>query len=149
MNRTIISAMVGALGALTVATSAYFPWVDERTAPDLPIVGLLQTDVSTVPDSYWMSLAAPLAAVGAIGLLAGVFRSRVGLAVGWLVGAMTALLWFLMRAIGSDPAAESGTGFSIALAGLLVLILAVGAMGASRENEVEQSLSVFEGDPPQ
>jgi hypothetical protein len=37
----------------------------------------------------------------------------------------------------------------VALAGLVVMILAVAGMESSRDNEVERSLSVFEGDPPQ
>lgn len=149
MNRTIITATLGALGAITVAVGAYFPWVNDRAATDLPLAGLVQTDIAGLPESYWTSLAAPLSIVGIVGLVAAAFRSRVGLAVGWLIGAMTALLWFVMRAIENDATAESGSGFTVALAGLVVLIMAIGAMGGTREDEVERSLSVFEGDPPQ
>jgi hypothetical protein len=149
MNRTIITAALGALGALTVAISAYFAWVNDRVATDLPLAGLVQTDITAVPDSYWVSFAAPLAIVGAIGILAGAVRSRAGLAVGWLLGSMTVMLWFLMRLIESSPTADAGKGMGVALAGLVVMILAVAGMESSRDNEVERSLSVFEGDPPQ
>lgn len=142
-----VASIIGALGALTVGVSAYFPWLDDHPAHEVPINALVDIHVLLPAQSFWQAVAAPLLAVGAVGVLAALLRSRFGMAVGWLAGTVTVILWFFMRVIG-DSGSASGAGPMIALVGLLVLIFGIAAM-RSRHDEVAGSLSVFEGDPPQ
>ncbi|NEE01408.1 hypothetical protein [Phytoactinopolyspora halotolerans] len=149
MTRRGVGAGIAALGALTVTASVYPTWYTNEGPRDWPLAQLFQASPAGEATAYWGSVAAPLAVVGALGVLGAVLRFRFILGLGWLLGAASFTLWAIMRAIDSSwQVGELEAGAWLCLAGLAVLLIGIVAMGP-RAEEVEAPLSVFEGDPPQ
>lgn len=149
MTRRGVGAVIAALGALLVAASAYTTWQSGEGPRDWPLMQLFQADPAGTVTAYWGSVAAPLAVVGALGVLGGLLRYRFILGVGLLIGTATVVLWAVMRAIGDyfDTGQMHG-GFWLVIAGLLVLFAGILIMGP-RHDEVEAPLSVFDDKPPE
>ena len=73
-HRTL-GALIGAVGALGVAASAYLDWFAGQMPTEIPLQRLFDTEVSGTAGGYWTSMAAPLALAGVIGVLGAVLRS--------------------------------------------------------------------------
>lgn len=152
LRRRSAGAVIAVIGALGVSASAYLPWHLGDVPQTTPISRLFDADVTGAATSYWTSVAAPLAIVGALGVLGGLFRSRIVLGVAWAVGALAALLWLVMLIIDSSEGdAQLGLdtfqrGAWLCLAGLTVLAIGIVVMDGPTD-EVEVPLSVFDGDP--
>ncbi|WP_166350284.1 hypothetical protein [Phytoactinopolyspora limicola] len=147
--RRWIGAGIALLGALTVSISVYPAWYGDEGPQDWPLQQLFQASPAGTATAYWGSVAAPLAVVGALGLLGAVLRFRFILGLAWLIGAVTFVLWTVMRMIdGNWQTSELSGGVWLCIIGLVVLLGGILGMGP-REEGVEAPLSVFDGDPPQ
>jgi hypothetical protein len=134
-----IGALIGAVGALGVAASAYLDWFAGRMPTEIPLERLFSTDVSGSASSYWTSMAAPLALVGVIGVMGGLLRSRLIISLAGLLGLATLVSWVLMQAIDLSPEDLRATDYEIGLwvcvASLAVLAGGVLLMGGSSRGE--------------
>jgi hypothetical protein len=144
-----VGGVIGAVGALVVAASAFLVWYAGREPTEIPLAQLIQNDDAGTTSEFWGSIAAALGVVGILGPLGALLRSRFLLALGWLIGAFTVGMLWLMLTIGDvmrpgDP----DRGVLVCLAGLAVVLIGILVMGPRRD-EVEAPLSVFDGDPPQ
>ncbi|HEY9376716.1 MAG TPA: hypothetical protein VIQ02_06435, partial [Jiangellaceae bacterium] len=52
-----LGALIGAVGALGVAASAYLDWFAGQMPTEIPLDRLFSTDVSGSASSYWTSMA--------------------------------------------------------------------------------------------
>ncbi|WP_298323305.1 hypothetical protein [Haloactinopolyspora sp.] len=150
LGRRWVGAIIGGAGAFVCAVSAYVSWFGGHAPVDLTIAQLVRTGEAGAPSSYWTSLAAPLAILGALGVLGALIRSRFVLGLTWLGGFTVLALWGIMRFIGAatDSApADSDVGFGVWLcvAGVLAVLVGIIVMGPRRE-EIEAPLSVFGDD---
>lgn len=150
LGRRTIGALITGVGSLLCALSAYLAWFGGRAPHDLPIRHLAETGAPGPASGYWVSVAAPLAVVGALGVLGALLRFRFLLVLAWMVGVATLALWGLMRAIGnatdSAPAGMSaGSGVWACAVGLVALVIGIIVMGPRRE-EVDAPLSMFGDD---
>jgi hypothetical protein len=131
-HRTL-GALIGALGALGVAASAYLDWYAGRMPTQIPLRRLFDTEVAGAAGSYWTSLAAPLALVGVIGVVGGLLRSRPLLAVAGALGLAALVDWILMQAIDLSPdeltAGDYQVGLWVCVASLVLLFVGVMVMG--------------------
>jgi len=149
VNRRVVGALVGAIGALVVAGSTFMTWFGGRQPDEIPLAQLIQGSNAGSTSDFWGSIAAALGIVGAVGLLGTLLRSRFLLALGWLVGAATVGLLWVMLTIGDHMTDDDpGGGVWLSIAGLAVLLIGLVVMGPRRD-AVEAPLSVFDGDPPQ
>lgn len=149
MNRRVVGALVGAIGALVVAGSAYLTWYGGQQPNEIPLAQLIQGGDAGTTSDYWGSIAAALGVVGILGPLGALLRSRFLLGLGWLIGAGTVGLLWVMLTIGDRMGPDDPErGVLVCLGGLLVLLIGILVMGPRRE-AVEAPLSVFDGDPPQ
>jgi hypothetical protein len=134
-----IGALIAAVGALGVAASAYLDWIAGQMPTEIPLERLFATDVGGTAGSYWTSMAAPLALVGLIGVVGGLLRSRLTLALAGLLGFATLVLWVLLEAIDLAPedlrASDYETGVWVCVASLVVLAAGVLLMGGGRKRE--------------
>ena len=71
-HRTL-GALIGAVGALGVAASAYLDWFAGQMPTEIPLQRLFDTEVSGTAGAYWTSMAAPLALAGVIGVLGALY----------------------------------------------------------------------------
>jgi hypothetical protein len=128
-----IGALVGAVGALGIAASAYLDWFAGQMPTEIPLERLFATDVSGTASSYWTSMAAPLALAGLIGVVGGLLRSRLTLLLAGLLGFATLVLWVLLQAIDLAPedlgASDYEAGVWVCVASLAVLAGGVLLMG--------------------
>ncbi len=149
MSRSVAGAVFAAAGALGVSAGAYLDWyAGPPPATGIPLAALFQASAAGVTTEFWGSLAAPLVIVGAIGVLGLVVRSRLTFALSAGLAAFTVGMWTLMRMIDAEfVVSEAGPGMWVVLAGVAVIAVGIGTMGAPRE--VALPLSVFDGDPPQ
>ena len=131
-HRTL-GALIGAVGALGVAASAYLDWFAGQMPTEIPLQRLFDTEVSGTAGAYWTSMAAPLALAGVIGVLGGVLRSRLVITIAGLLGLSTLVLWILLQAIDLSPedlhASDYQAGLWVCVAGLVVLTGGVLLMG--------------------
>ncbi|PSL03740.1 hypothetical protein CLV30_107221 [Haloactinopolyspora alba] len=153
LGRRTIGAITGAAATLVCAGSAYVRWYDGRAPHELPITQLVRAGEDGVASGYWESVAAPLAVLGAVGVLGGLVRSRLLLGLAWLTGVATIALWWIMRLIGqatdqAPPDATLDYGRWLCVGGLVLLLIGIAVMGPRRE-EVEAPLSVFDDEPPE
>ena len=134
-----IGAVIGAVGALGVAASAYLDWFAGQMPTEIPIERLVATGVSGAAGSYWTSMAAPLALAGLIGIVGGLLRSRLTLLLAGVLGFATLVLWVLLQAIDLAPddlqASDYEAGLWFCVASLVVLAGGVLLMGG-RPREV-------------
>ena len=123
-HRTL-GALIGAVGALGVAASAYLDWFAGQMPTEIPLQRLFDTEVSGTAGAYWTSMAAPLALAGVIGVLGAVLRSRLVITIAGLLGLSTLVLWILLQAIDLSPedlhATDYQVGLWVCVAGLVVL----------------------------
>lgn len=152
LGRRQIGAIIAAFGALLCAVSAYLSWVGSEAPYELSIRHLVQANATGVADSYWSSVAAPIAGVALVAVLGALVRLRLLLGIAWMAGVTTLVLWFLMRTIGDatdDVAAASQTGIGVwaCALGLLAILVATVVMGPRRE-EIDAPLSMFDDDDP-
>lgn len=152
LGRRSIGAIIGGVGALLCAASAYVDWYADRAPQDMPLTQLVQAGQNGMASGYWESVAAPLAALGAVGVLGALVRSRLLLGLAWLTGVATVALWWIMRLIGqatdqAPPGAQFGFGVWLAVGALLIVLIGIAVMGPRRE-EIEAPLSVFDDGPP-
>ena len=134
-----LGALIGAVGALGVAASAYLDWFAGQMPTEIPLDRLFSTDVSGSASSYWTSMAAPLALAGVIGVLGAVRRSRLAIAVAGLLGLATLVLWVLMQAVDLSPeelqASDYEAGLWVCVGSLVVLTGGVLLMGGSSRDQ--------------
>jgi hypothetical protein len=134
-----IGALIGAVGALGVAASAYLDWFAGQMPTEIPLERLFSTNVSGTASAYWTSMAAPLAVAGVIGVLGGLLRSRLVITLAGLLGLATLVLWVLMQAIDLSPedlqASDYEAGLWVCVASLVVLTAGVLLMGGSRRDD--------------
>lgn len=132
-HRTL-GALIGAVGALGVAASAYLDWFAGQMPTEIPLQRLFDTEVSGTAGAYWTSMAAPLALAGVIGVLGAVLRSRLVITIAGLLGLSTLVLWILLQAIDLSPedlhASDYQVGLWVCVAGLVVLTGGVLLMGS-------------------
>lgn len=141
--------MIGAIGALIVAGSAYLTWFGGQSPNEIPLAQLVQAGDAGSTSEYWGSIAAALGAVGILGPLGALLQSRFVMGLAWLVGVGTVGLLWLMLMIGDRIGPDDpGIGVMLCLGGLLVLLIGLVVMGPRRD-AVDAPLSVFDGDPPQ
>jgi hypothetical protein len=137
--RRTLGALIGTIGALGVAASAYLDWFAGRMPTEIPLERLFATDVSGIAGSYWTSMAAPLALAGIIGVVGGLLRSRLTLALAGLLGFATLVLWVLLQAIDMAPedlqATDYEVGLWVCVASLIVLAGGVLLMGGRGRDE--------------
>ncbi len=131
-GRRVAGAFLALLGAVGVTASAYLNWFADRTPQTVPIDRLFQSGVTGEASSYWTSVALPLALVTLVAVVGVILRSRLVLAVAWLIGAATLVLFVVQQANDSADfsVGDLQTGAWIAIAGLLVMLLGVASMGA-------------------
>ena len=134
--RRTVGAVVGAMGALGVTSSAYLDWFAGQMPTEIPLQRLIGTDVSGGAGSYWTSMAAPLALAGVIGVLGGLLRSRLVIVLAGLLGLATLVLWVLTQAIALSPeelhASDYEAGVWVCVGSLVVLTCGVLLMGGAR-----------------
>lgn len=154
VQRTI-GALIGAIGALGVAASAYLDWFAGHMPTEIPLERLFATDVSGTAGSYWTSMAAPLALAGVVGVIGGLLRSRLTLVLAGLLGFATLVLWVLLQAIDLAPedlhAGDYQAGVWVCVASLVVLAGGVLLMGSRRRVEsppANQSATTHESSSP-
>jgi hypothetical protein len=132
-HRTL-GALIGAVGALGVAASAYLDWFAGQMPTEIPLQRLFDTEVSGTAGAYWTSMAAPLALAGVIGVLGAVLRSRLVITIAGLLGLSTLVLWILLQAIDLSPedlrASDYEVGLWVCVASLVVLTGGVLLMGS-------------------
>ena len=132
--RRTLGALIGAVGALGVAASAYLDWFAGRMPTEIPLQRLFDTEVSGAAGSYWTSMAAPLALAGVIGVIGGLVRSRLVITLAGVVGLATLVLWILLQAIDLSPqdlrASDYEVGLWVCVASLAVLAGGVLLMGS-------------------
>ncbi|PZF81077.1 hypothetical protein [Jiangella anatolica] len=150
LGRRAIGALIAGAGSLLCALSAYLSWYGGRAPHDLPIRHLASTGAPGLADGYWTSVAAPLAVVGALGILGALVRFRFLLVLAWMVGVATLVLWGLMRVIGDATDAttggvDAGSGVWVCAFGVLALLVGIIVMGPRKE-EVDAPLSMFGDD---
>lgn len=150
LGRRATGAIIAGAGTLMCALSAYLSWYGDRAPYELPIRHLAETGAPGAASGYWASVAAPLAVVGALGVLGALVRFRFLLVLAWMVGVATLALWGLMRAIGNatdNAPAGVGTGAGVWLCavGLLAILIGVVVMGPRKE-EVDAPLRMFGDD---
>lgn len=138
------AAVLATIGTVAVAASAYFDWMGNRSPVSEPLQELLlQPDTADTASSYWMSMAAPLVVVGAVGLVGALLLSRVVLWLALLLGLATVALW--ATGVVSDAApgeltvADVQPGAWISAGGLLLLLLGAAAL-RRRSSEDEDEL---------
>lgn len=151
LGRRGIGAMIAGVGGLLCFVSGFLSWYGAAAPYEMPIRELVQASATGSATSYWGSVAAPLAILGAMGMLGALLRSRLLLGLAWLIGVATLVLWGLMRAIANatdQPPASADVRFGLwaCVAGLLIVLLGIAVMGPRRE-EVDASLSMFDDDP--
>ena len=150
LGRRSIGAIIGGTGAFVCAVSAYVSWYNGHAPVELTITQLVRTGEVGAPSTYWTSLAAPLAILGAVGVLGALIRSRFVLGLAWMGGLATLTLWGLMRFIGAAtdraPAAtDIGAGVWVSVVGLVAILVGIIVIGPRRE-EIEAPLSMFDDD---
>jgi hypothetical protein len=134
------AAVLATIGAIAVAASAYFDWLDGRSPDQIPVEQLLlQPDPAATAASYYQSMATPLVVVGALGVLATLFLSRALLWVTFLLALATLGLWVTTVVLDVDPGeltiADIQPGAWINLgAAILILIGAAALRGRSDED---------------
>jgi hypothetical protein len=137
--RRTVGALIGALGALGVAASAYLDWFAGQMPTEIPLQRLFDTEVTGTAGAYWTSMAAPLALVGVIGVLGGVWRSRLVITLAGLLGLATLVLWVLMQAADLSPedlrASDYEAGLWVCVASLAVVAAGVLMMGSPRRRK--------------
>jgi hypothetical protein len=139
VGRRGLGAILATVAALFVTSSAYLDWFANRAANDTALRRLYDTSVGDVAASYWRSVALPLAVVTIIALIGLIVRSRLVFLAGWLVGAVTLLLYILRQA--NDDAVDFAIrdlqgGVWQALVALGVMLLGIAVMGGRARPEV-------------
>jgi hypothetical protein len=139
--RRTIGALIGAVGALGVAVSAYLDWFAGQMPTEIPLERLFATEVSGTAGGYWTSMAAPLALAGVVGVVGGLLRSRLMITLAGLLGLATLVLWVLMQAIDMSPedlhATDYEVGLWVCVASLVVLAGGVLLMGSRSRDASE------------
>lgn len=148
-GRRGLGAILATVGALFVASSAYLDWFANRTATDIPLHRLYETSVSGDAASYWRSVALPVVLVSIIAIIALIVRSRVLFAVGWLVGAVTLVLFVAMQY--NDDAVDFAfgdlqAGVWQALVASGVMLLGIVIMGGPARVEVVEEEAAVRAD---
>jgi hypothetical protein len=137
--RRTVGALIGAVGALGVAASAYLDWFAGLMPTEIPLQRLFDTEVNGTAGSYWTSMAAPLALAGVIGVLGALRRSRLVITLAGVVGLATLVLWILLQAIDLAPedlhASDYEVGLWVCVASLAVLAGGVLLMGSPDRGE--------------
>ncbi|WP_020575729.1 hypothetical protein [Actinopolymorpha alba] len=148
------AAVLATIGALAVAGSAYFDWLSNRSPRGVQLERLLmQPDSVDTASSYWLSMAAPLAVAGAIGVLGALVLSRVVLWLAFLVELATLALWVTTVAFDAAPGQLSigdlQPGAWISAGGLVLLLIgAIALRPRSTEDEEEAEDDNFFRTPP-
>lgn len=147
MDRVVAGRVFGAVESAAVVTSALLHWLGSSAAHQLPLDGIIRARIDDGPPDFLTSLATAVLVVGLVGALGAGLQSRTALALAVVLGTGMAGLWFMMRLIDGVAAGNVGTGYLVFLGGLVAFALGVAAIRAPRE--IEASLTVFNGDPPQ
>ncbi|GAA2758175.1 hypothetical protein [Actinopolymorpha rutila] len=130
------AAVLATIGAIAIATGAYFDWLGNRSPQQVRLQDLLTRpevkDLAGQTLNYWTSMAAPLAVAGAIGILGALLLVRVLLWLSFLLGAATVGLWVGRIAFADGAAqfriADVQPGAWIAAGGLLLVLLGAAAL---------------------
>lgn len=142
----VAGAFLALLGAVGVTASAYLSWFSDRTPESAPIDRLFESGVTEQASSYWTSVALPLAVVTFVAAIGVLLRSRVVLAVGWLIGLATLVLFVVQELNDAADFAigDLQAGAWVAIAGLIIMLVGVVSMGGrpAPEFEVPEPVSV-------
>jgi hypothetical protein len=135
------AAVIATLGAVAVAASAYFVWLSDQSPLDIQLQRLLlQTDSTDPASTYWMSMATPLVAVAAIGVLGTLLLSRLLVWLAFLLGLANLALWVTSVVYDAAPGELSvgaiQPGAWINLGGIVLLL--VGAATLRRRGDEDE-----------
>lgn len=141
------AAVLATVGALGVASSAYFDWFGNDSPRQIRLERLLmQPDANGQATSYWLSMAAPLAVAGAIGVLGTLLLVRLLVWLSFLVGLVTVALWATETAfdVAEIQANDIQPGAWISLGGLVLLVIGAAALrrrSPAGEDDAEENES--------
>lgn len=150
-RQRIGAAVVAVVGALGVTASAYLDWFRGRDATDIPLERLFQTSFTGAPSSYWNSMALALSLVTVLGILGALLLSRFVLALGWLIGVATLVLWIVMSANDDSLSLSVGdlqAGPWVCAAALLVMLVGIAGMGRSTRSRDDADPRIEPVPPP-
>lgn len=130
------AAVLATIGAIAIASGAYFDWLGNRSPQQVRLQDLLTrpavNDLAGQTLNYWTSMAAPLAVAGAIGVLGALLLVRVLLWLSFLLGVATVGLWVGRVAFADGAAqfrvADVQPGAWIALGGLVLVLIGASAL---------------------
>ena len=148
-SRRIAGAFLVLLGAVGVTASAYLNWYDGRPAEHTPLDRLFQADVAGDAVSYWTSVAVPLALVTFVTVVGLLLQSRLVVAVGWMIGLGTLVLFTIMQSRDATDFSigDLQSGAWVAVAGLALIVLGVASMGPPPPEPVsDEPLTVMQTD---
>jgi hypothetical protein len=143
------AAVLATVGALGVASSAYFDWFADNSPRQIRLEQLLmQPDANGQATSYWLSMAAPLAVAGAIGVLGTFLLVRLLVWLSFLVGLVTVALWATETAfdVAEIQLNDIQPGAWVSLGGLLLLLIGAAALRRRRPADEEAPAEDDESD---
>lgn len=137
------AAVLATIGALAVAASSYFDWLGNRSPRDTQLERLLlQSDSTDAASSYWMSMAAPLAVIGALGVLGTLALSRLVLWLTFLLALATVALWATGAVFDAAPGglvlADVQPGAWVNLGGVILLLIGAAALRQRTDEDDEE-----------
>jgi hypothetical protein len=137
------AAVLATIGALAVAASAYFDWLDSRSPDQIPVEQLLlQPGPAETAASYYQSMAAPLVVIGAIGVLATLFLSRALLWVTFLLALATLGLWVTTVVLEVSPGdlaiSDVQPGAWINLGAVVLLLIGAAALRGRGDEDMDE-----------
>lgn len=136
------AAVLATIGALGVASSAYFDWFGGDSPRQIRLEQLLmQPDASGQAPSYWLSMAAPLAVAGAMGVLGTLLLVRLLVWLSFLVGLVTVALWATETAfdVAEIQVNDIQPGAWVSLGGLLLLVIGAAALRRRGPADAEEA----------
>jgi hypothetical protein len=116
--RVIRFLVLGLVAAAALALAAFLPWVDDRSAGDIPLQTLWDDAASTA--DFVSSLAAVLLVLAAVALVATFVAAGWLLAIDGLVAVALVIAWYVQEGRDGDV----GVGVWVALVGGLCALLA-------------------------
>jgi hypothetical protein len=138
------AAVLATIAALSLAASAYFPWLADDSPRQVPLRELfLRPEGAALLPSYWESMAAPLVVAGAVGALGALLCWRPLLALSFLAGLATVGLWITTVLAELRPGefvvGDVQIGAWISVGAILLLLLATIALRRRVGDEEEET----------
>ncbi|SHN26655.1 MULTISPECIES: hypothetical protein [Streptomyces] len=131
-RRLTVTALLALIGAAALVLSAFQPWYQGRDPRSVPVAELFTGLTDKGGAATATSMLLPLAAAGALALLALAVRSKAAMALAALVGLATCVLWVVQQIRELAPIAFDWTaiepGLRNAAGGVLLLLIAVAVL---------------------